>query len=288
MAVTQSALTPFDDLLRPMVAPGGAQNFGVELDGIDLRQLDDAVLQAVRHCWSENPLVLLRDQLVDENCLMDFSRHFGELEVVVRKDIHSRHHPEVALVSNLYLEDGSNIGGLGTYELRWHSDQSYRVRPATGAVFYALEIPPEGGNTRWINMVAAWAALTADVKAALIDRRGLFAYQMYNTDITDADGSQQIRELTPDAVHPLALRHPRSGEVSLYFDPTQTFGIEGLGKAESDELVAHLVQHVEQPQFIQEHAWRLGDVMLWDNARLLHSRRSFDPLHPRLAKRTTI
>ena len=127
---------------QPLVAPSGDCHFGVEVLGVDLTDLGTGDLEWIRQVWSDNPLLLIRWQLLTEHDLMDFSRFFGELEVVVRKDIHSRHNPEIALVSNLYLEDGSNIGGLGTYELRWHSDQSYRTRPATGAVFYALEIPP--------------------------------------------------------------------------------------------------------------------------------------------------
>jgi len=165
----------------------------VEARGINLAERDGDDLQWLRQVWSDSPLLLIRGQLLSEDSLMAFSRFFGELETVVRTDIHSRHNPEVALVSNLYLEDGSNIGGLGTYELRWHSDQSYRTRPATGAIFFALEIPPEGGNTRWIDMVQAWSTLDSDIRRRLEGRNGLFAYQMYDTDITDEPGTQQIR-----------------------------------------------------------------------------------------------
>ncbi|MEM7704164.1 MAG: TauD/TfdA family dioxygenase [Pseudomonadota bacterium] len=282
------AASPESKSTRPMVSPVGDCHFGVEVTGVDLRDLTTEDLGWVRQVWSDNPLLLVRRQLLTEDNLMDFSRFFGDLEVVVRKDIHSRHNPEIALVSNLYLEDGSNIGGLGTYELRWHSDQSYRTRPATGAVFYALEIPPEGGNTRWIDMVQAWATLDPEIQRVLEGRMGQFAYQMYNTDITAEPDAKDIRARTPDAEHPLVLTHPKNGQRSLYFDPSQTYAIAGLPHDESDELVRHLSEHVVDPRFIQEHQWHIGDVMLWDNSRLLHSRCAFDPLHPRLAKRTTV
>ena len=134
----------------------------------------------------------------------------------------------------------------------------------------------------------AYEALPADVKAEIDDRRGCFAYQMYNTDIQEADAVSDIRGRTPDALHPLVLRHPVTGTRSLYFDPTQTFAIEGLSAERSDELVAFLSEHLVNPAWMQEHIWRMGDVMMWDNARLLHSRREFDMRYPRLAKRTTI
>ncbi len=275
-------------ITQPLVSPNGECHFGLEAKGIELSSVAINDLEWLRQVWSDSPLMLVRDQLLSEYSLMDFSRFFGELETVVRTDIHSRHNPEVALVSNLYLEDGSNIGGLGTYELRWHSDQSYRTRPATGAIFFALEIPPEGGNTRWIDMVQAWSTLDAKTRRLLEGCHGLFAYQMYDTDITDEPGSQQIRERTPDARHPMVLTHPRNGQKSLYFDPSQTYAIDGLDDDQSADLIAHLSAHVEQPAFIQEHQWKMGDVMFWDNSRLLHSRNAFDPLHPRLAKRTTV
>ena len=282
--------TSFDQRLQcqPMRAPDGAQHFGLEITGFDLTTGNRAQQHAIVQQWSDEPLVLIRNQLVGEQDLMAFSRLFGELEVVVRKDIHSPYHPEIAFISNLYLKDGSNIGGLGDYEVRWHSDQSYRKRPATGAVFFAIEVPPSGGNTRWIDMRMAYRALPAQTRALIDDRHGLYAYEMYDTDITESDQVEDIRERTPDARHPLVLRHPRSGEASLYFDPTQTYAIDGLDAETSADLVNTLTEHVSQPAFVQEHQWRLGDVMLWDNARLLHSRTDFDVSHPRLAKRTTV
>ncbi len=272
----------------PLPGADGRQGFGIEIRGVDLRTADAAQLEAIAQQWSAVPLVLLRDQLVDEAGLMRASRAFGELEQVVRRDIHSPYHPEVAFVSNLFLEDGTNIGGLGSYELRWHTDQSYRERPATGAVFHAIEVPPQGGDTRWINTQLAFEALDAETKAIVDGRHGLFAYVMYDTDITEEPDVRSLRGRTPDARHPLVLTHPVSGERSLYFDPTQTFAIEGLPADESDAVCRHLSEHLLAPRFRHVHHWRMGDVMLWDNARLLHSREAFDQRLPRLAKRTTI
>lgn len=272
----------------PMRQPDGSESFGQEALDFDIAKADSQAQKAILQLWSQQPLVLIRNQLLSEQQLMNFSRLFGELECVVRKDIHSPYNPEVVFVSNLYLEDGTNIGALGSYELRWHTDQSYRTRPATGAVFFAIEVPPEGGNTRWVDTRAAWRELDEETRELIEGRRGLFAYQMYDTDITEEPEVQSIRERTPDACHPLVLSHPRSGEKSLYFDPTQTYGIEGMDAEQSNALVERLRSHITQPHFIAEHQWRMGDVMLWDNARLLHTRRNFDPHFPRLAKRTTI
>jgi taurine dioxygenase len=262
--------------------------FGVEIAGVDLRSVDPPTFDEIHRLWQAQPLVLIRDQLLTERALLDWSARFGALEQVVRKDVHSRQNPEIILVSNLYDEEGQTIGGLGSYDLRWHTDQSYRRKPATGAIFFALEVPEKGGKTFWANTSLAYRELSPETKRRIENRRGLFAYTMYDTDITDEPDANQIRELTPDAVHPMVLTHPGDGSRSIYLDPTQTFGIEGMEREESETLLAELKTHIVKDDFVYGHDWRIGDVMMWDNGRLLHRRDPFDRLLPRLAKRTTI
>ena len=262
--------------------------FGLEILGLDLTRLDEATHAAILRLWERHPLLLSRRQLLDEQALIDFSRPFGKLEIIVRKDILSRQHPEIALVTNLRDEAGQPLGGLGSYDLRWHTDQSYRLKPATGAVFYAIEVPPEGGNTWWSNTQLACEALPEALRHELEGYRGQFAYTMYDTDIQADPAVKQLREQTPDAVHPMVLTHPTLGTQSLYVDPTQTYGIEGVPRARSEPLLKELKAHLVRGEFVYRHAWRMGDVMLWDNGRLLHRRDPFDAKLPRLMKRTTV
>ena len=115
-------------LTRPLDGP-----YGLEVPDLDLANLAPGQVAALRDLWRREPLLLLRRQNLTEAELVAFSRHFGELEIIVRKDIHSPRYPEVVYISNLKNEQGVNIGGLGSVDLRWHIDQSYRTRPATGA-----------------------------------------------------------------------------------------------------------------------------------------------------------
>jgi alpha-ketoglutarate-dependent taurine dioxygenase len=86
----------------------------------------------------------------------------------------------------------------------------------------------------------------------------------------------------------LVLTHPATGEKCLYLDISTAFGIEGEDDEQARSLLAELAAVMTRTEFVHTHEWRAGDVMLWDNARLLHRRDSFDSRHPRLAKRVSV
>lgn len=257
--------------------------FGVEILGVNLRDLSDQQLAQIDALWVEHPVLLIRDQLLDEADQIAFSQRLGPTNIHVRTDIRSRDNPEVVLVSNLRLESGQHIGALASGEAAWHTDSCYKPKPDTGSILYALEVPAHGGKTSWANTQLAYAALTDRERRQVDGLRGEFAYQIYAVDI-----SNDIRTKTPDVVHPMVLTQPGSGRRGLYLDPLQTYGIEGMDANESKTLIAKLSKHMTRPEFVYQHQWRRGDVVMWDNCRVLHQREPFDPDVPRLLKRTTI
>ena len=107
------------------------RDFGVEVTNVDLADFDTNTFDAIYELWRNEPLVLFRRQCINERELVEFSRGFGELDILVRDDLLSKENPEVIYVTNLKREDGSPLGGLGSYELNWHHDQIYRQRPPT-------------------------------------------------------------------------------------------------------------------------------------------------------------
>ena len=238
--------------------------------------------------WVKHPVLLVRNQLLDEVQQIAFSKRFGEINIHVRTDIRSRSHPEVVMVSNLRLENGDNIGALASGEAKWHTDSCYKSKPDTGSLLYALEVPNDGGKTAWANLQLAYEVLPDATKTKLAGKRGQYAYNIFNVDITKDDDVKDIRTITPDVMHPLVLTQPVSERKGLYFDPLQTYGIEGMDVSESRPLLDELAAHITQPNFIFEHSWRRGDIVLWDNCRVLHRREPFNPMVPRLLKRTTI
>ena len=263
-------------------------NFGLEIFDVDLRQPTDDMIAEIDALWVKHPVLLVRNQLLDEVQQIAFSKRFGEINIHVRTDIRSRSHPEVVMVSNLRLENGDNIGALASGEAKWHTDSCYKSKPDTGSLLYALEVPDEGGKTAWANLQLAYEVLPDATKTKLAGKRGQYAYNIFNVDITKDDDVKDIRTITPDVMHPLVLKQPVSERKGLYFDPLQTYGIEGMDVSESRPLLDELAAHITQPNFIFEHSWRRGDIVLWDNCRVLHRREPFNPMVPRLLKRTTI
>ena len=262
--------------------------FGLEILDVDLRQPTDNMIAEIDALWVKHPVLLLRNQLLDEVQQIAFSKRFGEINIHVRTDIRSRSHPEVVMVSNLRLENGDNIGALASGEAKWHTDSCYKSKPDTGSILYALEVPEDGGKTAWANLQLAYEALPDATKTKLEGKRGEYAYNIFNIDITKDNDIKDIRTITPDVKHPMVLKQPVSERKGLYFDPLQTYGIEDMDLSESRPLLDELTAHITQPNFIVEHRWRRGDIVLWDNCRVLHRREPFDPMVPRLMKRTTI
>ena len=126
-------------------------SFAREVVGLQLWEpVDDLTIDELRDLWAHHPLMVFRRQALSEDELADFSALFGPLERIVRTDWASPVRPEVGVISNLKDGQGKPIGGLGDGEIQWHSDKSYMQNPATGAMLYALELPPEGGTTCWL------------------------------------------------------------------------------------------------------------------------------------------
>ena len=262
--------------------------FGLEVLDIDLRTPTNAMTAELDALWVEHPGLLIRNQLLDEAQQIAFSKRLGEINIHVRTDIRSRNHPEVVLVSNLRLENGDNIGALASGEAKWHTDSCYKPKPDTGSLLYALEVPEGEGKTAWAHLQLAYEALPEATKTRLEGRHGEYAYNIFDVDITQDEDVKDIRAKTPDVTHPLVLTHPGSGRKGLYLEPLQTYGIKDMAPSESLPLLDKLTAHITQPEFVFEHTWRRGDIVLWDNCRVLHRREPFDPMMPRLMKRTTI
>lgn len=262
--------------------------FGLEILDVDLRAPTDDLIAGIDALWVEHPVLIIRDQLLDEAQQIAFSSRLGEINIHVRTDIRSRSNPEVVMVSNLQLENGDNIGALASGEAKWHTDSCYKPRPDTGSLLYALEVPEDGGKTAWANTQLAYDALSDEMRARVEGRRGEYAYKIFDVDIVEDGDVKDIREKTPDVVHPMVLTQPGSGRKGLYLDPLQTYGVEGMESAEGRALLDELSAHITRPEFVFEHKWRRGDIVLWDNCRVLHRREPFDPMVPRLLKRTTI
>jgi taurine dioxygenase len=145
-------------------------------------------------------------------------------------------------------------------------------------------VPATGGNTLFANCTAAYDALPADIKARIAGRAALNVYD-YNADPTHR--TETMNWEAPHWAHPVVRTHPETGNKALYVCRLMSWRIEDMEQAESDELLSYLFDHMEQPEFVYEHVWRVGELIMWDNRCSVHARTHFEPTARRMMRRIT-
>ncbi len=257
---------------------------GAEILGVDLRsESDDRVFTRIEEVWHQSLVILLRNQQLSEDNEVGFAEKFGP-PAKIHTPQFVRGHPAVMLISNI-REDGKPIGALPDGEMHFHTDQCHQERPAMASMLYAIEVPREGGNTLFANGYKAYETLPAEIKRRIDGRRALNAYDYDNA---STRRGTRVADGVPSYVHPVVRTHPATGRKALYVNRLMTVRIEGLPQEESDELLDFLFDHQEQRQFVYEHVWRPGDLLMWDNRCALHARTDFSADERRLMRRVTI
>ena len=264
---------------RPLSAALGA-----EIEGVDLRTpLDDQTFEQILAAWHQHLVILLRNQELTEEDQVRFAERFGP-PAVIHTTEYIRTHPAVMLISNI-REDGKPIGALPDGEMQFHTDQCHQERPAMASMLYAIEVPSVGGNTLFANGYKAYETLPAGIKRRIEGRRALNAYDYHTAAMKRGT---RLAQGVPFYVHPVVRTHPATGRRALYVNRLMTVRIEDMPEDESDELLQLLFDHQERREFIYEHVWRSGDLLMWDNRCTLHARTDFAPSERRLLRRVTI
>jgi taurine dioxygenase len=237
--------------------------------------LDDATFREVEAAFHDNIVVVFRNQHLTSQQHVGFSRRFGDLEIHIVTKYLLPDCPEILLVSNIRNQAGEHIG-LADAGFTWHSDVSYRARPSRCSLLYAIEVPEHDGqtlgNTVFANTIAAYEALPQTMRTWLVGRK---AIHRYSERMRVADSPRpkltpaQLAE-TPDVAHPIVRTHPFTGRKSLYVTKGECIGIEGVPDDEGRAIIADLHDHCIKPAFQYRHKWRVGDLLMWDNATAMH------------------
>jgi taurine dioxygenase len=257
-----------------------ASDFAVRFDGIDLSApLDDAAFDRLRETWMQYKVAVFPDQELDDDTLLAFARRLGPPFIHVQAQLVSPDHKEVMYLTNRGTE--SPVKG----ELTWHSDQSYTPTPVFGTVLYGVQVPDEGGETCFADLVAAYDNLP-DALRRRVDGLNAVYSPVKAGHVRRAPLSAEQLKAIPDVSHPLVRTHPYLGTKALYLSPNHIKTIGDLSLAESEALLAELTAHATKPDRIYCHEWRVGDVIMWDNASVMHRRNDFSADKARFLKRT--
>lgn len=272
------------------VVPTGS-GIGADILDFDVAAIGPEDAKAIRRAWIDHQVLRFRGQKLDDDALARFSAYFGEPELAptgFNGSPYMTDRPEVTVISNIKI-DGKAIGGLGDGEAEWHSDMTYIDMPPDSSALYAIECPPAGGDTWFMNMYQAYESLPADLRAR-IDGVMCKHDATRSSDGKLRPGYEQSysREALPGAVHPLAVRHPESGRTALYLGRRLNAHILSLSPGESDALLDALWAHVRKHAQTWRQQWRVGDLVMWDNRCTMHRRDAFDPASRRLMHRTQV
>jgi alpha-ketoglutarate-dependent 2,4-dichlorophenoxyacetate dioxygenase len=243
-------------------------------------------------------VLVFRDQLLTDEAQLAFTRHFGELEAYqtpghLRRRDEQRLGPGMADFSNLD-KDGSIMAAdhrVWFFKLAdrlWHSDSSFRPVPAKYSLLSARVLPSWGGNTDFADMRAAYDALDARTKAEIEDL-------VCEHSLIHSRQAIGFTELSPEemaAFRPARQRlvrsHPVTGRKSLFL-AAHAGAIEGWTIPEARMFLRDLTEHATQREFVYSHAWRPGDLVMWDNRQTMHRARRFDDRNEiRDMRRTTL
>jgi alpha-ketoglutarate-dependent 2,4-dichlorophenoxyacetate dioxygenase len=267
-----------------------------EVTGIDLRRpVDRTEIAAIEAGMDRFAVLVFRDQPLDDDRQLAFSRNFGTLEQATG-DIQAvdqrRLGMEVNDISNLdrnnqvlARDDRRRLFSLGNR--LWHSDSSFKPIPAKYSLLSARIVPASGGNTEFADMRAAYDALDDDMKALAADlvcehsqihSRGVLGF----TDFTD----EERRKWVP-VPQRLVRRHPVTGRQSLFLS-AHAGAIVGWPVPEARALLRDLTEHATQRDFVHAHRWRQFDLVIWDNRVVMHRGRRYEATAVRDLHRTTI
>lgn len=245
-----------------------APRCGVEISDVSLSNCSDLDMEAIRQTIYEHGVAVFRDQTFSPEDHIAFAKRLGGIDLNNYFPLDPRW-PEIALVAKA-PDQTTNIGGA------WHTDHSYDQIPAMGSILVARVLPPTGGDTLFAHMGAAYDDLPDEVKAEIEELEAFHtADHVYKADglYAQTDQGKVLRgqDIRTGAVHPVVIRHPKTGRRLLYVNGGFTIHFMGKSREESLPLLSKLLAAALREDNQCRVEWRPGTVAIWDNRTTWHN-----------------
>ena len=269
------------------------QSFVAQVEDIDLRAINDNQFDDLYQAWLRFGVLRIRGQSLTDNELQLFSNRFGPLEEIPYGNISEKEKEKiknryVTVISNIKV-DGRPIGGLGNKEATWHSDMTYIDNPPPASILMSIEVPEFGGDTHFSDQKAAYQSLPKELVSRV---EGLsIKHNAAHTSVGDLRrGFDPIDDprAAPGAIHPIIRIHNETKDNMLYLGRRELAYVAGLELEASEQLLDEIWHYAASDENIWTQRWEVGDVIIWDNRRVLHRRDGFDQRQRRLMKRCQV
>ncbi len=244
---------------------------GAEIGGIDVANLDDEAIAELRAALNQHLVLFFRDQHLTPEQHLALAGRFGPVI----------EHPFVESLPDYpgIIEIVKTVGEEHNWGGGWHADMTFTAEPPLGAIVYAHEVPPWGGDTLFANMVLAFDSLSDGMKEML---GGLAAVHRsyeaagYGDHFEEMHGRDGVSEEFCE--HPVVRTHPETGRKLLFVNRIFTWRFAGMTREESLPLLEYLYGHAERDAFTCRFRWRANSIAFWDNRAVMHN--ALSDYHP--------
>ena len=248
-------------------------DFGVEVHGVNLRIVTaEGIYPEIRALFEAHSLLLFRDQAVDEDKHRALARLFGPLEDLT--DVGPEETPPRPMVSNV-TPDGTLAGESDLQLLNlqsnfiWHTDSTFLATPSISNILIAYRVPSTGGETEFVSTRAGWQRLPEALRERARDQVFLHRYAHSRRQVDETLADQRMFTKWPDTPWRSTWRNPVNRQEALYI-AAHAYGVRGHSEEDGQQLLDDLTDAVTGPEAIYAHAWRAGDVLIWDERATLH------------------
>lgn len=255
--------------------------FVAEVTGCEnLASVDPGLLRQVA---TDHGVVVMRAMELDPRELVELTAMLGPVELVW--DVLNR------AASTDYVQVLDNQGRTPAVAADlWHTDRSFMAEPTRRTVLYSSVLPAEGGDTLFADTQVAYRELAPELRRALASCIGVHSYDTLGSLRTEIHGDElegSYADAFREVRHPVVRAHPESGDPALYINALALTRVEAADGAVVDVDLEALYEHATQPRFCYRHRWRHGDVVIWDNACVLHRATALAADRHRVLYRTT-
>lgn len=247
-----------------------ATALGAEISGVDLStDLSEDVIAAIRQALLDHCVIFFRDQDLGVDDHKRLARRFGEIFVHPNFNT-GDHDPEVVTITRK-PEDTHVVGE------EWHTDTTMMAEPPMGALLYALDVPPFGGDTVFANQYLAYEQLSAGMEKLIGKLKCIHSDRKVAGPNSPAARARRSTAVRKDAawretrnLHPVVRTHPETGRKCLFVNHSYAVGFEGMSEAESKPLLDWLMDWGHRPEFTCRFRWAKGSLAFWDNRCVKH------------------